>query len=65
MTQSRKETMIEVITSKILGLAIGVITGLSFGLPITSSCYITLTIGVLTLIKSYIIRRIFNKRIKP
>ena len=68
--QSKKQSFIESLTSTMIGIIIGIILNLTilpiFGYPVSvvDSLWISLIFTVVSIIRSYIIRRWFNSKEK-
>ena len=66
--QSKRESMIESLTSTTIGIIIGIVLNLTilpiFGYPVSlsDSLWISVIFTVVSIIRSYIIRRWFNSK---
>ena len=66
--QSERESMIESLTSTTIGIIIGVVLNLTilpiFGYPVSvvDSLWISLIFTAISVIRSYVVRRIFNSK---
>ena len=66
--QSKRESMIESLTSTTIGIIIGIVLNLTilpiFGYPVSlsDSLWISVIFTVISIIRSYIIRRWFNSK---
>ena len=68
--QSKRESMVESLTSTTIGITIGIVLNLTilpiFGYPVSlsDSLWISVIFTVVSIIRSYIIRRWFNSKEK-
>ena len=68
--QSKKQSLIESLTSTTIGIIIGIVLNLTilpiFGYPVSvvDSLWISLIFTAISVIRSYIIRRFFNSKEK-
>ena len=68
--QSKKQSLIESLTSTTIGIIIGIVLNLTilpiFGYPVSfsDSLWISLIFTIVSIIRSYIIRRFFNSKEK-
>ena len=68
--QTKKQSMIESLTSTTIGIIIGILLNLTilpiFGYPVSvsDSLWISIIFTIVSIIRSYIIRRWFNSRSK-
>ena len=68
--QSKKQSLIETLTSVFLGWLVGVILNLTvlplfdYNITVTDSLLVSLIFTVVSVIRSYIIRRFFNSKEK-
>ena len=66
--QSKRESMVESLTSTTIGIIIGIVLNLTilpiFGYPVSlsDSLWISVIFTVISIIRSYIIRRWFNSK---
>ena len=66
--QSKRESMIETLTSTTIGIIIGIVLNLTilpiFGYPVSvvDSLWISLIFTAVSVIRSYAVRRIFNSK---
>ena len=66
--QSKKESMIESLTSTTIGIIIGIVLNLTilpiFGYPVSwsDSLWISVIFTIVSIIRSYVIRRFFNSK---
>ena len=64
--QSKRESMIESLTSTTIGIIIGIVLNLTilpmFGYPVSlsDSLWISLIFTAISVVRSYVVRRIFN-----
>ena len=68
--QSKKQSLIESLTSTTIGIIIGVVLNLTilpiFGYPVSwsDSLWISVIFTIVSIIRSYVIRRFFNSKEK-
>ena len=68
--QSKKQSLIESLTSTMIGIIIGIVLNLTilpiFGYPVSvvDSLWISLIFTVISVVRSYAVRRIFNSKEK-
>ena len=68
--QSKRESMIESLTSTTIGIIIGIVLNLTilpiFGYPVSvvDSLWISLIFTAISVVRSYVVRRIFNSKEK-
>lgn len=68
--QTKKQSMIESLTSTTIGIIIGIVLNLTilpiFGYPVSlsDSLWISVIFTVISIIRSYVIRRFFNSKEK-
>ena len=66
--QSKRESMIESLTSTTIGIIIGIVLNLTilpiFGYPVSlsDSLWISVIFTIVSIIRSYVIRRFFNSK---
>ena len=66
--QSKKQSLIESLTSTTIGIIIGVVLNLTilpiFGYPVSlsDSLWISLIFTAISVVRSYVVRRIFNSK---
>ena len=66
--QSKRESMIESLTSTTIGIIIGIVLNLTilpiFGYPVSlsDSLWISLIFTAISVVRSYVVRRIFNSK---
>tara|TARA_Y100000310_G_scaffold325691_1_gene389520 strand:+ start:402 stop:617 length:216 start_codon:yes stop_codon:yes gene_type:complete len=70
MTQSKTQSMVEAVTNVIVGYLVALVSQLiifpvfNIDIPLTSNIMIGLWFTVVSLFRSYIVRRYFNKKEK-
>ena len=68
--QSKKQSLIESLTSTTIGIIIGIVLNLTilpiFGYPVSvvDSLWISLIFTAISVVRSYVVRRIFNSKEK-
>ena len=68
--QSKRESMIESLTSTTIGIIIGIVLNLTilpiFGYPVSvvDSLWISVIFTIVSIVRSYVIRRFFNSKEK-
>ncbi len=66
--QSKKQSLIESLTSTTIGIIIGIVLNLTilpiFGYPVSvvDSLWISLIFTAISVVRSYVVRRIFNSK---
>ena len=68
--QTKKQSMIESLTSTTIGIIIGIVLNLTilpiFGYPVSvvDSLWISVIFTIVSIIRSYVIRRFFNSKVE-
>ena len=68
--QSKKQSLIESLTSTTIGIIIGIVLNLTilpiFGYPVSlsDSLWISVIFTIVSIVRSYVVRRIFNSKEK-
>ena len=68
--QSKRESMIESLTSTTIGIIIGIVLNLTilpifdYNITVVDSLWISVIFTIVSIIRSYVIRRFFNSKVE-